>query len=471
MPTIPPDEPERTPTPVENTMAAAAGPATQVANPAAAPPHVRTIIPPWRPTVPGYEVRGEIARGGMGAVLAARELALDREVAIKVLLPGAAADAGRFVQEARITSRLQHPGIPPVYALGELPDGSPFLVMKLIKGRTLAAILAARGKTEPADPAPADTDLTIPSAPGLLQVFEQICQTVGFAHSHDVIHRDLKPGNVMVGPFGEVQVMDWGLAHDSRNADADQTQAPSPDGDSSAAPAEDDGAAAAAVLGTPAYMAPEQARGEPTDERTDVFALGGILCTILTGHPPFEGRDVRITLGLACMGEVFPAFERLAACRADAELISLAMRCLCPDPMGRPPSAVVVATEVAAYRAGVEERLRTAEAERAAAAALVEEATQRAEREAAKAAEQRKQGRLQLAVAVAVLVVVGLVIGLLWSADRRGARRDADRRVEQAVKAALARAAAKDGDPPRHDADAADGDAIPPPREVKMGNP
>src|SRR5262245_24920350 len=143
-----------------------------------------------RPAIPGYRVLREIARGGMGRVLAARDLTLDRDIALKVLLPGANPD--RFVRESKISARLPHPGIPPVHSLGTLADASPFLAMKLIAGRTLAA------EMESAD------------QPRLLQAFLQVCQAVGFAHSKGVVHRDLKPGNVMVGAFGEVQVMDWG---------------------------------------------------------------------------------------------------------------------------------------------------------------------------------------------------------------------------------------------------------------------
>src|SRR5271154_128176 len=135
----------------------------------------------------------------MGRVLAAHDLSLDRDAALKILLPGANAD--RFVRESKITARLPHPGIPPVHALGTLDDGSPFLAMKLIAGQTLA------------------DELNTADRPRLLQAFTQVCQAVGFAHSRGVIHRDLKPANIMVGAFGEVQVMDWGLAKDLTSPD------------------------------------------------------------------------------------------------------------------------------------------------------------------------------------------------------------------------------------------------------------
>jgi serine/threonine-protein kinase len=149
-----------------------------------------------------FELRGEIGRGGMGAVFRARDPGLNRDLAIKVLLEkfaGRPDVVRRFVEEAQVGGQLQHPGVVPVYELGRFADGRPFFAMKLVKGRTLDDLLAER-------PGPAH-DL-----PRFLQIFEQVCQAVAYAHSHNVIHRDLKPANVMVGAFGEVQVMDWGLA-------------------------------------------------------------------------------------------------------------------------------------------------------------------------------------------------------------------------------------------------------------------
>src|SRR5271166_4920054 len=151
---------------------------------------------------PGYELCEEIGHGGMGVVYRARDVALDRDVAVKVLserYPAESPAAQRFLSEARITGQLQHPGIPAVHQVGALVDGRPFLAMKLIKGSTLEELLKAR-----ADSAA--------ERGRLLAIFEAVCQAVGYAHAHRVIHRDLKPANVMVGAFGEVQVMDWGLA-------------------------------------------------------------------------------------------------------------------------------------------------------------------------------------------------------------------------------------------------------------------
>src|SRR5262249_21255309 len=146
---------------------------------------------------PGYALGAEVGRGGMGVVYRARDLALDREVAVKLLqeqFPPDSGTAARFVEEARITAQLQHPGIPAVHHGGHLAAGRPVRAMKVIKGDTLSELLRSNASVN------------------TLAVFEAICQAVGYAHAHGVIHRDLKPGNVMVGAFGEVQVMDWGLA-------------------------------------------------------------------------------------------------------------------------------------------------------------------------------------------------------------------------------------------------------------------
>jgi hypothetical protein len=335
------------------------------------------------PSIPGYRITAEIARGGMGRVYAAHDLALDREVAIKTLLPGA--DAERFVTEAKITARLPHPGIPPVHALGALADGTPYLVMKLIRGHTLAELLTKR-------PSP------LQELPRFVQVFEQIAQAVGFAHAQGVIHRDLKPLNVMVGAFGEVQVMDWGLAKDVTSGERERPGA-LPEAENVTQ------TAAGAVLGTPGYMAPEQARGEAVDARADVFALGATLAAVLTGQPAFVGASKREVLDRAARADLGDVRERLANSGADAGLIALALRCLSAGVAQRPVDGRALTAEVAAYRAGVEARLKQAETERA--EALVREA------------EQRKRRRtVQVAgVVVAVALLAGLSVSL-WQMYR-----------------------------------------------------
>src|SRR5262249_14880611 len=232
--------------------------------------------PDSEPVGAGYEVRGRLDEGGMAEVWLAHDLDLDRPIALKVMRaelcnrPGA---EGRFMDEARITGRLQHPGIPPVHEVGRLDDGRPFLAMKLIEGRRLHELLNER-------PSPA-SELS-----RFVAFFGQICQAVGYAHSRGVIHRDLKPHNVMVGAFGEVQVMDWGLAKEHGARGTEDGTEPSSTGAPGAT-------AAGTILGTPSYMSPEAARGEVdrVDERADVFGLGAVLCVILTGQPAFIGTD------------------------------------------------------------------------------------------------------------------------------------------------------------------------------------
>ena len=214
----------------------------------------------------------------------------------------------RFVEEAQIGGQLQHPGVVPVYELGTFGDRRPYFTMKLVKGQTLAELLAGR-------------ESPIEDLPRFLGIFEQVCQTVAYAHARDVIHRDLKPSNVMVGSFGEVQVMDWGLAKVlARGGVVDDAAAGKiPAHETVIATArvgsDSDLSQAGSVLGTPAYMAPEQARGEIdlVDERADVFALGSILCEVLTGRPAFTGRTTGEIHRKAALGDLAATWLRSRA--------------------------------------------------------------------------------------------------------------------------------------------------------------
>jgi len=272
-----------------------------------------------------YQVIGRIARGGMGEVLRARDGELDREVALKTLLrPKHASLRTRFLAEARLTGQLDHPNIIPVHEMGSDDQGRPFFAMKLIDGRSLADVIAELRDGDAAA-------LKRWTLPRLLTVFIGVCNGVAYAHDRDIVHRDLKPANIMLGSFGEVWVLDWGLAKRLRPATAGvPTGSPSAspavgahnDGSSSssarpAIPAAPSAAEAPTlcahgsaegeltldghVLGTPAYMPPEQARGEhaATDQRSDVWALGAMLYEILALRRALPGRSSREQLEAA----------------------------------------------------------------------------------------------------------------------------------------------------------------------------
>jgi serine/threonine protein kinase len=305
------------------------------------------------PDTPRYHFETFLARGGMGEVWRGCDTLLAREVALKVLRAPVFGDGGaraRFEEEARHVSQMGHPSIVPVYDLGELPDGRPFFAMKLVHGQTLAELLAARAT-------PAE-DL-----PRWVGVFERVCAAVAFAHARDLIHRDLKPSNVMLGEFGEVLVMDWGIAKalavEPKPLPHSPTHVPT-------SVLVNDAATCAGgpetlpgqATGTPAFMAPEQARGEASrvGKSTDVFGLGGILCVILTGQPPYTQAWQALT------GDMSEAFARLDGCGADPELIGLAKACLAPAPETRPADSGEVAARVTRYRDDV--AAREAEAER-----------------------------------------------------------------------------------------------------------
>jgi serine/threonine-protein kinase len=365
-----------------------------------------------------YQLLGEIARGGMGVVLKGRDVDVGRDVAVKVLLEKHRDNpemVRRFVEEAQISGQLQHPGIVPVYELGRLFDARLYIAMKLIRGRTLAALLDGR--------ADAGED-----RPRFLAAFEQVCQTMAYAHSCGVIHRDLKPSNVMVGSFGEVQVMDWGLAKVlDRGGVADEERARRGHADADRVRTLRTGSAvdesqAGSVLGTPSYMAPEQARGrlDTLDERADVFGLGAILCEILTGLPPYSAPSGDEIYSKAARADLPEALARLEDCGAEPELIALAKSCLAAAPRDRPRDAGVLVAALAAHLAGVQERLKVAEMARA-----------RAE---SRAAEERKRRLLVAGLAAALLALAVLGGGGgVWLTRQHASRVEAASREARTV--------------------------------------
>ncbi len=234
-----------------------------------------------------YEPGQPLKKGGMGEVLVAHDRHIQRDVALKVLLPEVAAspdNSRRFVQEALVLGQLEHPNIVPIYDLGTDPHGRTFYAMKYVRGTTLKEVLDALKK--------GDTRLVARyPLTQLLTIFQKVCDAVAYAHSRRTIHRDLKPANLMIGEYGEVLVMDWGLAKILSAPDAETTRPPNAGGDSN--DADPDATRHGTVMGTPNYMAPEQAEGRTRemDERTDIYALGAILYAILTLRPPIVGTS------------------------------------------------------------------------------------------------------------------------------------------------------------------------------------
>jgi serine/threonine protein kinase len=247
-----------------------------------------------------YEVREEIGRGGMGIVYAAFDTELERDVAIKIPAGTFASSVERRLQrEARVLARLEHPGIVPIHDSGRLADGRLFYVMKRIRGETLRDYLTGT-----------------PTLTDRLRIFERICEPVAFAHEAGIVHRDLKPENVMLGAFGEVLVMDWGLAA-LQDQDSD-----------------DQGT----IVGTPGYMAPEQGSREPggADGRADVFGLGAILYLLLVGSDPAQDAAAAVLRHR----ETPRALRAICAAALQAR------------PEARYASVDRLAADVAAFRAG-----------------------------------------------------------------------------------------------------------------------
>jgi serine/threonine protein kinase len=246
-----------------------------------------------------YEVEERIGRGGMGVVYRAHDRRLEREVAIKVLDLGAPGgeEGERLLHEARILAALEHPGIVPVHDVGRLPDGRTFYVMKLVRGERL------------------DRHLRGVEAPGeRLRLFLRLCEPVAFAHGRGVVHRDLKPENVMVGPFGEVLVLDWGVARAPRSPGR-------PGGDVGSGGPSPTATRDGAVVGTPGYMPPEQERGEAAEAgpRSDVFALGRVLQFIVEAGGAAAPAPLRSIVARATAAGVEERYASVAALSEDVE--------------------------------------------------------------------------------------------------------------------------------------------------------
>ncbi|MCB9662957.1 MAG: SUMF1/EgtB/PvdO family nonheme iron enzyme [Alphaproteobacteria bacterium] len=284
-------------------------------------------LPPLDPA--RYDEAGALGRGGMGEVVRVHDRVLGRDVAMKVAHPRLQQDPAaraRFLGEARVGAQLEHPGVVPVHDLGRLPDGSAVFTMMEVTGRTLREVLAAR------DGWPVRR---------LVEVVRRVAETVAYAHARGVVHRDLKPDNVMLGAFGEVHVLDWGLARvveggpDTGRDEALATRA-------------------GAIAGTPAYMAPEQARGEGAGPPADVHALGVVLFEVLTGRTPHQAVDVE---ALVARVASVPAPRAASVATVPDELDEVCARLLAPAPEAR-PGAQEVAGLLGAWLDGVHRRER-----------------------------------------------------------------------------------------------------------------
>jgi tetratricopeptide (TPR) repeat protein len=285
-----------------------------------------------------YVLVREIARGGMGRIHVARDRRLGREVAVKEVLGDAATARRRFEREARITARLQHPSIVSVHEAGTWPSGEPFYAMKLVPGRSLEeAIGDARTWSE-----------RIALVPAVIA----IADAMAYAHGHRVIHRDLKPRNVLVGEYGETVVIDWGLAKDLAADPATSSfelvaSLPGVSSETSSGPGE---TTIGDVIGTPAYMPPEQADGSTVDERADVYAIGAILYHVLAARPPFAGSTKTELLAAVRRGIREPLAE--AAPEVPSELAAIVERAMAGDAAARYGTARELAEDLRRFQTG-----------------------------------------------------------------------------------------------------------------------
>ncbi|MGE0398418.1 MAG: WD40 repeat domain-containing serine/threonine protein kinase [Kofleriaceae bacterium] len=299
------------------------GSAQTVGSSSAALPAIKHELP----VVPfeSYVRIDEYARGGLGRIIRAKDERTGRFVAIKEMLADNADAAARFVREAMVTANLQHPAIVPVYEVGQWPDGKPFYAMKLVRGRALNEVIDA---TESLDDRLA-----------LVSHVAAVADALAYAHGERVIHRDLKPHNVLCGAFGETVVIDWGLARR-----LDESEAASVHRSISAAPGE---TYVGAVMGTPSYMPPEQARGERADQQSDVYAIGAILYHLLAGRPPHVGKDID-----ALLDRVKNATPAKLPVEVPPDLVAIVERAMARERSTRYPSAAELASDLRRFMTG-----------------------------------------------------------------------------------------------------------------------
>jgi WD40 repeat protein len=296
------------------------------------PDPLATEFPDAVPTteVRRYSILGEIAHGGLGRILAAEDRTLNRRVAIKELLENRG--HARFLREAMVTARLQHPSIVPLYDVGRWPSGEPYYSMRLVSGRPLDAVIAAT--------------TSLDERLALLPHVIAVADAMAYAHSEKIIHRDLKPANVLVGEFGETVVIDWGLAKDLGSDEPEPEEGPYRMPHLPLPLTQ-----AGEVLGTPVYMAPEQAMGKELDERADVYAIGAILYELLTGRWPHHGATTeQVIERLTAGNQVTPIEVRQPDVPPD--LATIVGKAMTHDPAGRYPSAAELSADLRRFQTG-----------------------------------------------------------------------------------------------------------------------
>jgi WD40 repeat protein/heme exporter protein D len=299
------------------------------ASPLGVAPDIPSLNLPWLYR-DRYVPQGLVAQGGQGRILRAEDPRLGRVVALKELLEHGGVSEERFLREARITARLQHPSIIPIYEAGRWPGGEPFYAMKLVSDRSLAQLI--------------ESMRTLEERLGALPHVLAVAEAMAYAHSQRVIHRDLKPSNILVGEFGETVVIDWGLAKELHRSE------PALDTPGTSQSPQPQDTQLGTVMGTPSYMPPEQAAGQPVDERADVYALGAILYHLLSGQAPYAGANGRQVL------EHVLSTQPLALARLQPglpeELLTIVSRAMERDPARRYPTARELAEDLRRFQTG-----------------------------------------------------------------------------------------------------------------------
>jgi serine/threonine protein kinase len=304
----------------------------------------------WGMTSQKYVVEEKLAEGGMGVIYKVFDRSLERHLVMKVILSELLEDQtqlGRFIQEARVTGQLEHPNIIPVHDFGVTDNERPFFSMKLMQGENLFQIVR---KLRAKDPEYEQAY----SLFKLLTICRKVCDAVAFAHSKNYIHRDIKPDNIMVGDYGEVLLLDWGLARLGGQPDTPPAgQHTEPQGSPSLSSATNL-TQSGEIKGTPNYMSPEQARGDVDliDKRTDIFLLGATLYTVATLNLPYGGKDTYALLDRAEKGLFIPPQERAPQRHIPNGLNRIIMKCMAYDPDDRYPSVEELSRDLDAFMAG-----------------------------------------------------------------------------------------------------------------------